>query len=131
MLVLTRKAQEKIQIGENITITVLRTKGKAVRLGIEAPDSVAVLRGELAARQAETDAQTAPAPTTAVQTDAPAERNPNWQPAPSRSDNMVSMQRVSRSRVATVLPQMLGAPMIGQSRPLRAMLERRAATPQA
>ena len=37
MLVLTRKYQEKIRIGENITITVLRMKGKAVRLGIEAP----------------------------------------------------------------------------------------------
>ncbi len=47
MLVLTRKQNEKIQIGDQITITVLRMKGKAVRLGIEAPDDVNVLRGEL------------------------------------------------------------------------------------
>ena len=47
MLVLTRKQSEKIQIGENITITVVRMKGKAVRLGIEAPNNVNVLRGEL------------------------------------------------------------------------------------
>ena len=47
MLVLTRKQNEKIRIGENITITVIRMKGKAVRLGIEAPRSVNVLRGEL------------------------------------------------------------------------------------
>src|SRR5689334_8217689 len=47
MLVLTRKYQEKIRIGNNITITVLRTKGKAVRLGIEAPSDVPVIRGEL------------------------------------------------------------------------------------
>jgi carbon storage regulator len=47
MLVLTRKYQEKIRIGDNITITVLRTKGKAVRLGIEAPSNVPVIRGEL------------------------------------------------------------------------------------
>ena len=47
MLVLTRKLNEKIRIGDNITVTVLRMKGKSVRLGIEAPDSVAVLRGEL------------------------------------------------------------------------------------
>jgi carbon storage regulator len=47
MLVLTRKYQEKIRIGQNITITVLRTKGKAVRLGIEAPSDVPVVRGEL------------------------------------------------------------------------------------
>jgi carbon storage regulator len=47
MLVLTRKYQEKIRIGNNITITVLRMKGKAVRLGIEAPAEVPVIRGEL------------------------------------------------------------------------------------
>lgn len=48
MLVLTRKQNEKIRIGDQITITVLRMKGKAVRLGIEAPPEVSVLRGELA-----------------------------------------------------------------------------------
>jgi carbon storage regulator CsrA len=47
MLVLTRKLQEKIRIGDQVTITVLRMKGKAVRLGIEAPASVPVIRGEL------------------------------------------------------------------------------------
>jgi len=47
MLVLTRKQNEKIRIGENITITVIRMKGKGVRLGIEAPKNVNVLRGEL------------------------------------------------------------------------------------
>lgn len=48
MLVLTRKHQEKIRIGDQITITVLKTKGKAVRLGIEAPPDLVVIRGELA-----------------------------------------------------------------------------------
>jgi carbon storage regulator CsrA len=48
MLVLTRKFQEKIRIGHNITVTILRIKGNAVRLGIEAPAKVTVLRGELA-----------------------------------------------------------------------------------
>lgn len=47
MLVLTRKQNEKIRIGPSITITVLRMKGKAVRLGIEAPEDVGVIRGEL------------------------------------------------------------------------------------
>jgi len=47
MLVLTRKQNEKIRIGDNITITVIRMKGKAVRLGIEAPKNINVLRGEL------------------------------------------------------------------------------------
>ena len=47
MLVLTRKQGEKIRIGDDITITVFKTKGKGVRLGIEAPIHIAVLRGEL------------------------------------------------------------------------------------
>lgn len=47
MLVLCRKSQEKIQIGENIVITVLQIKGNTVRLGIEAPRDVHVLRTEL------------------------------------------------------------------------------------
>jgi carbon storage regulator CsrA len=47
MLVLTRKTQEKIQIGENITITILRVKGQAVRVGIDAPRDVRVIRSEL------------------------------------------------------------------------------------
>ena len=47
MLVLTRKLQEKIRIGDQVTITVLRMKGKAIRLGIEAPKDVPVIRGEL------------------------------------------------------------------------------------
>jgi carbon storage regulator len=47
MLVLTRRPSERIQIGENIAIVVVRIKGQSVRLGIEAPAKVAVRRGEL------------------------------------------------------------------------------------
>jgi carbon storage regulator CsrA len=47
MLVLTRKLKQKIQIGKNITITVLRVQGNSVRIGIDAPDNVRVLRAEL------------------------------------------------------------------------------------
>ena len=50
MLVLTRKLQERIHIGENITITVVRIKGNTVRVGIEAPGDVRVIRGEVAVR---------------------------------------------------------------------------------
>lgn len=49
MLVLTRKLEEKIQIGPDVTITILRIKGRSVQVGIEAPSRVQVLRGELAA----------------------------------------------------------------------------------
>lgn len=47
MLVLTRKLQEQIRIGDEVTVTVLRVKGNKVRIGIEAPDHVRVVRGEL------------------------------------------------------------------------------------
>ena len=56
MLVLTRKTQQQIQIGPNITITVLQVKGQAVRLGIEAPRDVSVLRTEVAQRIAAEEA---------------------------------------------------------------------------
>lgn len=51
MLVLSRKLREQIQIGENVTITILRVKGNSVRIGIEAPRDVKVVRGELPASE--------------------------------------------------------------------------------
>jgi carbon storage regulator len=47
MLVLTRKAGERIHIGTDITLTVLEIQGNRVRIGIEAPPRVALRRGEL------------------------------------------------------------------------------------
>jgi carbon storage regulator CsrA len=47
MLVLTRKLQQQIKIGEHVTVTILRVKGQTVRVGIEAPRDVRVVRGEL------------------------------------------------------------------------------------
>jgi carbon storage regulator CsrA len=52
MLVLSRKTQERIQIGDNVVVTVLRVKGNMVRIGIEAPKDVRVIRGELPAKTA-------------------------------------------------------------------------------
>ena len=48
MLVLTRKEGETIVIDGQIKITVVRTRGRAIRLAIEAPRDMRVLRGELA-----------------------------------------------------------------------------------
>lgn len=50
MLVLSRKIQEQVRIGDNITLTILQVKGKTVRVGIEAPRDVRVIRGELPAK---------------------------------------------------------------------------------
>jgi carbon storage regulator len=47
MLVLTRKPGEKVTIGEGIVVTVLSVDGGRIRLGVEAPDDVPILRGEL------------------------------------------------------------------------------------
>jgi carbon storage regulator len=47
MLVLSRKPGEKLYIGNNITVTVVEVKGSRVRLGIEAPGDVQILRAEL------------------------------------------------------------------------------------
>ncbi len=47
MLVLSRKLNEEIRIGENIVVRVLAIKGNQVRLGIEAPQEVPVLREEV------------------------------------------------------------------------------------
>ncbi len=47
MLVLTRKMDEQILIGNDIKITLVRVRGNSVRIGIEAPNEVRILRGEL------------------------------------------------------------------------------------
>ena len=50
MLVLTRKAGEKIVIGGNITITLLSCHQGGVRIGVETPRDVGVLRAEILER---------------------------------------------------------------------------------
>ncbi|WP_040287096.1 carbon storage regulator CsrA [Sporosarcina koreensis] len=47
MLVLSRKPNESIKIGDNIELKIIEIKGDTVRIGIEAPKSVEILRGEL------------------------------------------------------------------------------------
>ncbi|HSG72497.1 MAG TPA: carbon storage regulator CsrA [Planctomycetaceae bacterium] len=47
MLVLSRKKDEKIVIGDHITLMVIDIRGDKVRLGIEAPKDVAVHRQEV------------------------------------------------------------------------------------
>ena len=47
MLVLSRKRDERIVIGDNIVITVVEVRGDKVRLGIEAPSEVPVHRQEV------------------------------------------------------------------------------------
>lgn len=50
MLILTRRLGETLMIGDEVTVTVLGVKGNQIRLGINAPKSVAVHREEIYAR---------------------------------------------------------------------------------
>jgi carbon storage regulator len=50
MLVLSRRERESIKLGDSIIVTVVRVAGDKVRLGIEAPSHVLVLRDELEPR---------------------------------------------------------------------------------
>ena len=50
MLVLSRRENERIKVGDSIVVTVVKVTGDRVRLGIEAPLDVLVLRGELQRR---------------------------------------------------------------------------------
>ena len=127
MLVLTRKYQEKIRIGNNITITVLRTKGKAVRLGIEAPSDVPVIRGELSF-QHESEPESMPMPESLdealsskrVACAGGTATVARWETT-RESDTKVRLSRVPRNKAAGMLPKLVGGPA-----PLRAMMDRTA-----
>ncbi len=47
MLILTRRVGESVMIGDEVTITVLGVKGNQVRIGVNAPKTVAVHREEI------------------------------------------------------------------------------------
>jgi carbon storage regulator len=51
MLILTRRCGESIQVGENVTFTVLGISGKNVRVGISAPREISVDREEVYERK--------------------------------------------------------------------------------
>jgi carbon storage regulator len=48
MLVLSRKRNERVHIGNNVYVTVIEIRGDKVRLGFEAPDGIPIHRGEVA-----------------------------------------------------------------------------------
>ena len=67
MLILQRKTGESLQIGEDITVTVVSVDNNRVRLAISAPNSVSILRSELvAARQVNQDSAAECAPPQAL-----------------------------------------------------------------
>lgn len=121
MLVLTRKQGEKIRIGKDVTITVIRMKGKAIRLGIEAPHHLSVLRGELcdreplgevvepSARPLAAAEKNAPRPEQAVSSDA-------WPPAQTKPEQPANGSVIGGACSVDARPE---------SRPLRSLVEQR------
>jgi carbon storage regulator len=53
MLILSRKAGEKLQIGRDITVTVLNSNGHRIRIGIDAPREIPIARMEMLHPKAE------------------------------------------------------------------------------
>ncbi|OUT69155.1 MAG: carbon storage regulator [Planctomycetaceae bacterium TMED10] len=51
MLVLSRRESERIRVGDSIVVTVVRLGGDKVRIGIDAPSDMLVLRDELETHQ--------------------------------------------------------------------------------
>ena len=47
MLVITRRPNQSLHIGRDVTVTVIQVKGNDVRIAIDAPRHVRVLRGEI------------------------------------------------------------------------------------
>lgn len=61
MLILSRKMNEKIRIGDEITVTIIEIRGDQVKIGVEAPKNVRVFRQEIfSAIQSENKAAVSP-----------------------------------------------------------------------
>jgi carbon storage regulator len=67
MLVLARKAHETIHIGDQICISIVSIRGRVVRVGIEAPEEVRVIRGELIQVDGDSDTTASPPPRTTTE----------------------------------------------------------------
>ena len=61
MLVLTRRVNQSIQIGEDVVITVVEVRGDQVRIGIDAPRSTTIYRVEVIAQVQQENAEAAAA----------------------------------------------------------------------
>lgn len=88
MLVLTRKVNQQIRLGDDITVTILRVQGNSIRIGVEAPRNVRVVRGELSPLSESTgsESQIATSPTELPSVD----KGPgSFSPANSSEDTQV------------------------------------------
>lgn len=123
MLVLSRTPMQKIQIGDNVTITVLRIKGNQIKLGIEAPRDVRVVRSELPPRDAAEEST--PVVTSELEVDAAAETDGQHEVAsePVRAtrtsgQRFASVERAQASFAPASSPRWSGVPRTPGTAPL-------------
>jgi carbon storage regulator len=86
MLVLTRKLMERLYIGDDICVTVVRLEGGQVRLGIDAPRHISIVRAELDPGRAEGFEPRAARPSAAPAPHAPAAMAPRPELRPARPE---------------------------------------------
>lgn len=95
MLVLSRKLNQNVVIGDVVTVKVLGVKGNTVKLGIEAPKNVRILRGELPVT--EEDAPITEATITVVHSDPASEtysvEEPATIPLPAVEENVGAVEQ--------------------------------------
>ncbi|MBL8828697.1 MAG: carbon storage regulator [Planctomycetaceae bacterium] len=100
MLVLTRKTQQQIHIGNNVVITILQVKGQNVRVGIEAPRDVRVVRAELKPKSIETgDGHSATSVTSTRQDTLPLPASTAHDDQPAAYDRNLREQSISTATV--------------------------------
>jgi flagellar assembly factor FliW len=105
VLILTRKVGESIIIGDNIRVAVLEVRGRQIRLGIDAPPDVVVLREEIAQRLAHENLRAASFNYQEVQQAViafkrePLEGFALWPPQPESSPLIIESQALGRVTV--------------------------------
>jgi carbon storage regulator CsrA len=104
MLVLTRKLQQQIKIGEQITVTILKLKGNTVRVGIQAPREMRVIRGELPKENGALDPVTESAGSEGVQVVIDTATEPVGAPMLAAAESSGETAEASASLTAAHLP---------------------------
>lgn len=95
MLVLSRKHNETLHIGNDIVITIVRVRGDSVRIGIQAPKEIHVMRSELLG----TPSQHAAAPElNDAKSASTSQLDAAQQPSPRRSSSRQSALKQARSK---------------------------------
>jgi carbon storage regulator len=60
MLILSRRESERVHLGDDIVLTIVRVNGDKVRIGVEAPSHIKILRTELELKSNESALDTEP-----------------------------------------------------------------------